>query len=101
MNGRFLQFAPISYVSPQNPCRFDPIYHDQLTIATRALEEWKADDSLKGMEQLLQAKLKREQPGTAAVEDLQWNVDALREVALVLVKIGANELAANIVLLKF
>src|SRR5712691_7119065 len=26
MNRRFLQFAPISYVSPQNPCIFDPIY---------------------------------------------------------------------------
>src|SRR5439155_10328000 len=29
LNGRFLQFAPISYVSPQNSCRFDPIYHLQ------------------------------------------------------------------------
>lgn len=27
LNSRFLQFAPISYVSPQNSCRFDPIYH--------------------------------------------------------------------------
>jgi hypothetical protein len=26
LNGRFLPFAPISYVSPQNSCRFDPIY---------------------------------------------------------------------------
>src|SRR2546428_11661446 len=27
LNGRFLCFAPISYVSPQNSCRFDPIYY--------------------------------------------------------------------------
>jgi hypothetical protein len=27
LNGRFLYFAPISYVSPQNSCRFDLIYH--------------------------------------------------------------------------
>src|SRR5258706_11031920 len=26
LNGRFLPFAPISSVSPQNSCRFDPIY---------------------------------------------------------------------------
>jgi hypothetical protein len=26
LNGRFLCFAPISYISPQNPCIFGPIY---------------------------------------------------------------------------
>src|SRR5439155_7030878 len=29
LNGRFLQFVPISYVSPQNSCRFDPIYQER------------------------------------------------------------------------
>ena len=28
MNGQFLCFAPISYVSPQNRSKFDPIYQD-------------------------------------------------------------------------
>jgi hypothetical protein len=30
--GRFLQFAPISYVSPQNRSKFDPIYQQALVL---------------------------------------------------------------------
>jgi hypothetical protein len=26
LSGRFLQFAPVSYISPQNQSKFDPIY---------------------------------------------------------------------------
>ncbi len=28
LNGRFLCFVPISYISPQNPCIFGPIYQE-------------------------------------------------------------------------